>query len=84
MGVILNGEALESTLVDVVGAGGLLMGVEAHGVGGGDPAEELAHRAVLGGPQDEVPVIRHQLVAEQLRWISLESFAENLLEGDVV
>lgn len=60
------------------------MRVVAHRVGGGDPAEKLAHLAVSPGPQDQVPVVGHQLVREQLDLIPLEPRGEDVLEGGEV
>ena len=59
----------------------MVVGVVAHGVGGRHPAEKLAHRSVLLGPQHQVPVIGHQLVAEQLDLVASQAVGEDSLEG---
>lgn len=51
---------------------------------GRDPPQKLAHRAVLPGPYDQMPVVRHQLKREQLHVVACESFFKNALEGFVI
>ena len=61
--IILNREALEPALIPMRLPSGPVMGVVAHGVGQGHPAEEVAHSPILGWLPYEVPVIRHKLIA---------------------
>lgn len=50
MSVLLDWKAFESPLVDMPFAGRMVVRVIARRVGGGDPAEKLAHPAVARGP----------------------------------
>lgn len=81
MVVVLDRETLESPLVDVPRANGTIMGVQPHRVRQGDPAEEVAHAAVLGRPEHEVPMIWHQLVGQNLTRIPLHAFGNDAFEG---
>lgn len=82
--VVLDREAFEASLIEVSLAAGLVVGVVAHGMGGGDPSHEAAHFAVDGWAEDQVPVIGHQDVAEELDLIALEPCCEDAFEGLVV
>ena len=82
--VVLDRKTLEPALINVAFARAVMMGVISHRVGRGDPAHEAAHLAALIGPQHQVPVVRHQLIGEQVDVVSFESFAEDPLERFVV
>jgi hypothetical protein len=41
------------------------MGVITHGVSRRDPSQEITHRTITVGPQNQMPMIRQQLKREQ-------------------
>lgn len=84
MPVVLDGKTLESSLIDVPVSRGAVVGVIAHRMRGRDPPQKLAHRAVQSRPEDEMPMVRHQLKREQLHVVAVESCFENALEGFLV
>jgi hypothetical protein len=47
----------------------------------GHPAWKIPHAAIFAGLQNKVPMIGHQLIAQDSAWISLQSFSENSLES---
>ena len=53
------------------------MSMVTHRVRGRDPAQKTTHFAGLIRPQDQMPVIRHQLIGKQLNVVVLESLAQN-------
>jgi hypothetical protein len=61
----LHGERLETTLVQMTGAGGLVMGVPPLGMGQGQPLHELGQVPIAAGPEQEVEVIGHQEISQQ-------------------
>ena len=77
---------LEAALVDVAHAGRAVMGVPALRVGDGEPAEEFGDLLVLPlpRPDDEVPMVAHQRVAEDSQRNSLVGFFDHPLEGGEV
>ncbi len=82
--LILNREALEPALIHTPLPSGSVMGMAAHGVGQGHPAEEVAHSPILGRLQYEVPVIRHKLIAQNNARVTLHPLRENPLERFIV
>ena len=69
--VILNGEALVSTLVDVSLASAMVVRMLPRGVRHRDPIQQFGHRPVLSRPEDHVPMIRHPLIGEQVNRMPL-------------
>ncbi len=63
-GGALDGEGFEAALVEVAVADGAVGDAPAHGVGVGEPAEEVGDLGVGGGADDEVPVVGHEGVGE--------------------
>ncbi len=82
--LILNREALEPALIHMPLPSGSVMGMVAHGVGQGHPAEEVAHSPILGWLQYEVPVIRHKLTAQNKARVTLHPLGENPRERFIV
>ena len=82
--ILLNGKRLESSLVEVAGSFGAVMGVPPHGVRVRQPAEEVRELRVGLGPYDEVPVIRHDRVREEWQPLAGDRFFQNPFEGLVV
>lgn len=82
--VILHGEAFEAALVEVAAGGVVVMGVVAAGVGDADPANELAEGLVGFGPDDQMPVVGHEAVGEQVGGVECQGLAQQLFKGRVV
>lgn len=40
----------------------MVMGIPVLGMGDGDPAEDVREFAVMPGPEEEMPVIGHQVI----------------------
>src|SRR5258706_5976663 len=80
----LHGEALVSALIQVPAAGGMAMLVPAADVGDSEPLHEPTEVAVAARAQDQVPVVGHEAVAEQIDGHDREGFAKAFLEGGVV
>lgn len=53
-------------------------------MGDGDPPERLRQFLIAAGPEQEVPVIRHQAIGREPEPGPLHGFGENPLKGDVV
>lgn len=53
-------------------------------MGDGDPPQDLRECAILAGPEQEVPVIRHQAVGGDANVGLSVGFGENLFERGVV
>ena len=62
VGVLLDGEAFETALVEVAASAGVAVGVPALGVGHGEPLHEAGELSILGGEEDEVEVVGHEAV----------------------
>ena len=62
--IVLDGETLVTLLVDMTESTRLIVRMIAHRVRAANPLHEATHLAVHERPQDQVIVIRHQLVAE--------------------
>ena len=82
--VVLDWKALETPLIEMALAGGLVVGVIAHGVGQRDPAQETAHATILGGLQDKVPVVGHQLIAKYPTRVAFQTLSEDALKSDKI
>lgn len=80
--VALDGEGFETPLVEM--AGGMIVGVPAHRVGVGEPADKGGQLAVGPRPEDHVPVIGHQAVGQQADGLSLPGLGQHAFEGRVV
>jgi hypothetical protein len=50
-------------------------------VGDADPAHESAQGLVASGPQDQMPVIPHQAVGQEVHRITFQSFGQHTFEG---
>ena len=48
------------------------------------PTQKVTHAAILRWLQHKVPVIRHQLIAENTTWVTLQSFGKDSLECVVI
>jgi hypothetical protein len=58
--IVGNGKTLETGLVQVSLAGGVIVGVATLRVRRRDPSQQTPHLPVLGRPQHHVPVVGHQ------------------------
>jgi len=55
--------------------------VVSHRMGGRHPAKQAAHFAILSGAENQVPVIRHELIRMQLHVVAIQAFGQDTLEG---
>ncbi len=78
--VVLYGEEFESTLVDVTAAGSFSMSMPALGMGQGEPAGAFRDFIVLPEPEHQMPVIRHDAITQQSRFISLDCLRQHPLK----
>lgn len=78
-----DGEAFEASLVDVPHAGRAMMRVPALRMRERQPAKEVGHLLVLplAWPDDEVPMVPHQRIAEDPQRHALEGFRQQGVEG---
>jgi len=60
------------------------MGMPPLCVGDGDPSEHLGEFAIMPGPEEEVPVIRHQAIGADTNLGLSIGLGENLLKGSIV
>ena len=86
MPVSLDGKRLEAALVQLAGAGGMMVGVPALGVGEGQPAHEIGKQFFLPAPrpEHEVEMIGHQHIRENPQREMPVRFGERALKGGVV
>ena len=82
--VISNGKALETRLVQVPFAGRMVMSVVSLRVRGCNPTQHPPHQPIFGGPQNHVPMIRHQRKRKQLNGVAFEALTQNAEECVVV
>ena len=82
----MDGEGFETALVEGAGAGGVVVGVPALGVGELEPAHEVGEEVglVLAGPEDEVEVVGHEDVGEDAEGVTGVGLFEGAFKGDVV
>ena len=59
------------------GPHGVIMGVPAHGVRVGEPAQERRHFVFGLGPKNEVPMIGHDAVAENANGMLFPGFGKH-------
>ena len=69
---LLNGEALEATLIKVPAAAGVIVGVVATHVSYAYPTHESAERIVGSRANHQMPVVAHQTVGEQINRVALQ------------
>lgn len=80
----LDRERLESSLVEVTGALGVIVRVPAHRVGVRQPSEEVRQLGIGFRPDDEMPVIGHHGTGEDGQVSPGDRFGEDPFEGLVV
>ena len=82
--VALDGEGFVGALVKVAVACGVAVFVPASDVCDGEALHELAELGVGGGLEDQVPVVGHDAVGEELDGDGVEGLGEDFFEGGVV
>jgi hypothetical protein len=82
--VLLHRKGLEAALVKGPGADGVAMGVPALGMRQGDPVQVAGQLAILLGPENQMPVRRHQAEGEQADGDVVMGLAQDLEERGVV
>ena len=60
------------------------MSMVTHRVRGRDPAQKMTHFAGLIRPQNQMPVIRHQLIGKQLNVVVLQTLAQNPFKRPII
>ena len=71
--VVLDREAFESPLVNMPFARRVIVSMVTHRVRGRDPTLKTTHFTVPSGTQNQMPVIRHELIGKQLHGNSRDS-----------
>jgi hypothetical protein len=84
MRILLNGKALETSLIQVSADAVVVVLAIALDVGVGDPRNEAGEIAVGVGPEDQMPVIWHQTEPEETAWRALQCLTEDFQEGVVI
>jgi hypothetical protein len=84
MRIVLDREAFEAALVKMPSAARVVMLVMTADVRDAEPAHKASQCLRLPGPQDQMPVIRHQAPREQFDGIPLQILGEDLAKGEVV
>ena len=84
MVVDFDRERFEPPLVEMAAAGGMMLRVPAHGMGVGQPAQKGSQLALLFGPQDEVPMVGHDAIAEDADRVPFAGLVDDAEEGFVV
>ena len=82
--VVLTRESFEPALIHVALSRSEVMCQVAHRLSRADPAHEPAEFSVHSRLQNPVPMIGHQLEAEEFDRIGLQAFRQNPLERGVV
>jgi hypothetical protein len=80
----LTGKLFEASLVEVAGAGSVVVGMIALGVGLGEAVHEVAELVLRSRPDDEVPVIGHEAIGEEAYRDAGVCFGEDAFEGVIV
>ena len=84
MVVLLNGERLETPLIEVASAARSAKGVPALRVSQCQPAHELRQLAVLSRPDQQMPMVGHQAIGQKPRLRSFDSLSQHSLEGGII
>lgn len=82
--IALDRKAFEPALIQVPPAAAMIVLVVSPHVGHADPAQPASQRFIRPGPHDQVPVVRHDAVGQQINGVSLESLGEHAFEGGIV
>ena len=77
--VILHPETLEAALVHVPAPRAAMLGMIAPHMGHPHPTQEPPNRLIRPQPDQQMPVVGHQAVGEQLHRLALQALNENLL-----
>jgi len=84
MAVILNRKTFESPLINMALSARVLMGMQSHRVSQSNPAQKVAHSAILAWFEYQMPMIGQQLVSQDLTGIALQSLVQDAFKGVVV
>jgi hypothetical protein len=84
MVVRLHWERLESALIEVAGAGRVVVSVPSLGVRHGEPAHELREVAIGARPEQEMEVVGHHAIGQQPHVITRDGLGEDSLECGVI
>ncbi len=84
MFVVLYRKALVALLINMPHSTGLVVSVVAHRVSAANPTHEATHLAIDQRSQDQMIVVRHQLVGKKLNFMNLQSFIQDSLKSSKV
>jgi hypothetical protein len=82
--VFFDDEGFEAALVEGAVTDGRVTGAPALGVGEGEPLHERGEVTVAFGAEDEVPVIWHGAVGEDVEGEAVAGLEKSAFEGEVV
>src|SRR5205823_8739152 len=82
--VAFDRERFVSSLIEVAVSNAVPIKSPASYMRGGQALHELAELAILLGPQQQVPVVRHQAPRQQSQRSALQRFVHNPQEGQIV
>ena len=74
VGIVLNGKAFVTRLVNVTIAASMVMRVIPKRMRCSNPSQQLSHLMIPAGPQDKMPVVWHKRKREEFDLISLKPF----------
>jgi len=80
----LDRKGFEAALIDRACSGGVVMGMPALRMRDGDPTEDFRKFPVLPGPEEEMPMIRHEAIGGNADLGLGVGLGENLFKGGVI
>lgn len=80
----LDRKGFEAALIDRACSRGVVMGMPTLGMRDGDPAEDFRKFPVQPGPEEEMPMIRHEAIGGNADLGLGVGLGENLFKGGVV
>jgi len=80
----LDRKRLEAALIDRPGAGTVVVGMPAFGMRHRDPPQDFREFSVASGPEEQVPMIRHQTIGRNAEPRVALRLGQNLLERPVI
>ena len=82
--VVLDWKTLKPSLVNMSLSRGPVVSMIALSMRQRHPAQKVTHATILSGLQHKVPMIGHQLIAENTTWVTLQPFGKDSLECVVI
>ena len=82
--VILDGKALEASLIQMPSSSGVVVGVVSHRVCAANPLAKSPHLSIDQRANHQMPMIGHDLVRKQLHSVKLQRFSGRSILQTVV